>query len=111
MMHADPSVPGLDHGIQAPLRGKNKRIHFVERETSSVADKYGDLYAAVPGSLTSPWGSSGNYMPDYELLHKLIDVTVQSGKAFDPQTGALAAATNVWVATEIRRAGIEPNRV
>lgn len=76
-----------------------------------MADKYDDLYAVVPAPLSSPWDLSGNYLPDYQLLHALVDVTVQSGKAFDPQTGALAAATNVWVATELRRAGIEPDRV
>jgi len=76
-----------------------------------VADKYDDLYAVVPAQLTPPWNKTGVYKPDYGLLHALIDVTVQNGKAFDPQTGALAAATNVWVATELRRAGIDPNRV
>jgi hypothetical protein len=76
-----------------------------------VADKYEDLYAVVPTRLTSPWDQSGAYKPDYQLLHALIDVTVQNGKAFDAQTGALAAATNVWVATELRRAGVDPNRV
>lgn len=76
-----------------------------------MADKYDDLYAVVPAQLTSPWDASGAYQPDYQLLHDLIDVTVQNGKAFDPQTGALAAATNVWVATELRRAGIDPNRI
>jgi hypothetical protein len=65
----------------------------------------------VPAALTSPWDQSGDYKPNYELLHALIDVTVQNGKAFDAQTGALAASTNVWVATELRRAGIEPDRV
>lgn len=76
-----------------------------------MADKYDSLYAVVPAPLTSPWDASGNYHPDYTLLHALIEVTVKSGDAFDPQTGALAAATNVWVATELRRAGIEPDRV
>jgi hypothetical protein len=81
------------------------------RTTVAVADKYDDLYAVVPAQLTSPWDASGNYHPDYTLLHALIDVTVTSGDAFDPQTGALAAATNVWVATELRRSGIDPDRV
>jgi hypothetical protein len=76
-----------------------------------VADKYHDLYAAVPAQLTVPWNAAGDYVPDYALLHALVDVTVQNGKAFDPRTGALAAATNVWVATELRRAGIARDRV
>jgi hypothetical protein len=81
------------------------------RSPALVADKYDDLYAVVPAQLTPPWDQAGVYRPDYQLLHALIDVTVQNGKAFDAQTGALAAATNAWVATELRRAGIEPNRV
>jgi hypothetical protein len=76
-----------------------------------VGDKYEELYAAVPRKLTSPWDNKGNYRPDYKLLEKLVRLTVKSGKAFNPQTGALAAATNVWVATELRRAGVEPDRV
>jgi hypothetical protein len=76
-----------------------------------VGDKYDDLYAVVPATLTPPWTSSGVYQPDYALLHALVAVTVKNGKAFDPRTGALAAATNVWIATELRRAGIDPNRV
>ncbi len=77
---------------------------------AAVADKYDALYAKVPPKLTAPWKGAA-YKPDYPLLQTLIDVTVQSGDAFDPQTGALAAAVNVWVATELRRAGIDPNRV
>ncbi len=75
-----------------------------------MPDKYDDLYAEVPAQLSSPWQGK-TYSPDYPLLHSLIDVTVQNGKAFEPRTGALAAATNVWVATELRRAGFDPNRV
>lgn len=78
---------------------------------AAVADKYDALYAVVPSRLSNPWGASGNYAPDYPLLRALIDVTVRTGDAFDPRTGALAAATNVWVATELRRAGIEADRV
>jgi hypothetical protein len=56
-------------------------------------------------------GPAASIPTSLPLLRALIDVTVQNGKAFDPQTGALAAATNVWVATELRRAGIDHNRV
>jgi hypothetical protein len=76
-----------------------------------VGDKYDELYAAVPATLSSPWDPNGNYEPDYECLQALVEVTVRNGKAFKPQTGALAAATNVWVATELRRAGVDPDRV
>jgi hypothetical protein len=94
-----------------------RRIAVVQREARLVAnptkpEKYLDLYAIVPTALSSPWDPTTHaYTPDYPLLEALIDVKVQSGDAFDPQTGALAAATNVWVATELRRAGIEADRV
>jgi hypothetical protein len=75
-----------------------------------VADKYTSLYAKVPSALTKPWTGTG-YKPDYGLLRKLIEVPVGSGDAFNPQTGALAAALNVWIATELRRSGVDADRV
>jgi hypothetical protein len=65
----------------------------------------------VPARPTKPWTRTGSYRPDYALLQRLIDVPVRSGDAFNPQTGALAAALNVWIATELRRSGVDPDRV
>jgi len=69
------------------------------------------VYEAVPDSLTSPWKADGKYEFDRKLLLDLIDVQIQGGAAGVPATGGLAVAVDVWIATELRRAGIQPDVV
>lgn len=51
------------------------------------------------------------YSHDRNLLRRLIQVQVDSGKADNAQTGGVALAVDVWVASELRRAGIDSDVV
>lgn len=69
------------------------------------------VYAAVPGKLTNPWKNGGEYKFDRSLLRKLIGVQVAGGSAMNAASGGLALAVDVWLATELRRAGISADAV
>lgn len=84
------------------------------REHADVAtkdDRLADLYAAVGKLKPNPWKPGGEYSYDPALLRRLIQVQVDSGKADNAQTGGVALSVDVWVACELRRAGIEPDVV
>lgn len=74
-------------------------------------DRMTAVYAAVPALLTNPWEKGGVYRYDRELLADLIAVQVAAGSAQVSATGGLAIAVDIWVATEFRRAGLEPDAV
>jgi hypothetical protein len=69
------------------------------------------VYAAVPAKLTNPWKKGGDYKFDRSLLRKLIGVQVAGGSAMNAPSGGLALAVDVWLATELRRAGIAADAV
>jgi hypothetical protein len=69
------------------------------------------VYGAVPSELRSPWSGVGSYVFDRELLQDLIAVQLEAAGDGAANTGALAIAVDVWIATELRRAGIEPGAV
>ncbi len=69
------------------------------------------VYAAVPSKLTNPWKKGGEYKFDRSLLRKLIGVQVAGGSAMNAPSGGLALAVDVWLATELRRAGISADAV
>jgi hypothetical protein len=74
-------------------------------------DRLAELYAAVGRFTPNPWKQGGVYQHDTGLLKRLIQVQVDNGKADNAQTGGVALAVDVWVACELRRAGIEPDAV
>jgi hypothetical protein len=55
----------------------------------------------------SPWQPNGEYVPDIGLLTGLLGVAVGATQ----QSGIVAAAADVWVAEELRRAGFDENDV
>lgn len=69
------------------------------------------VFAAVPETLTTPWVEGGRYEFDRDLLLGLIDVQITGGSAGVPASGGLAVAVDVWIATELRRAGIASDAV
>lgn len=69
------------------------------------------VYSAVPSELGSPWSGVGSYQFDRELLQELIAVQLKAAGDGAANTGALAIAVDVWIATELRRAGIEASSV
>ena len=84
------------------------------REHARVApkdDRLAELYAAVGKLKPNPWQRGGTYEYDAALLRRLIQVQVDNGKADNAQTGGVAMAVDVWVACELRRAGIEGDAV
>lgn len=56
---------------------------------------------------TNPWLAEGSYSPDYEMLVRLLSAAVGTSQA----SGVVAAAVDVWVAEELRRAGFDPDEV
>lgn len=74
-------------------------------------DRLAELYAAVGRLKPYPWQEGGVYRHDPALLKRLIQVQVDNGKADNAQTGGVATAVDVWVACELRRAGIEADVV
>ena len=72
-----------------------------------------DAYAAVPVELSVPWvaKSDGQFRFDQALLEELLAIQLSSEGHSKANTGALAIAVDVWIATELRRAGIEPDAV
>lgn len=59
---------------------------------------------------TSPW-EDGEYVPDWDMLHRLLSIPVKSGQAQTQQSGAAAKALDSWVAYELRRGGFPANAV
>lgn len=76
-----------------------------------MADRLTELYDAVGPLKPNPWMSGGTYRSDVSLLKRLVQVQVDNGKADNAQTGGVAAAVDVWVACELRRAGFHPDIV
>jgi hypothetical protein len=69
------------------------------------------IYAAVPPQLSQPWDAGGAYRFDRGLLLSLIEVQLAGGSALVAASGGLALAVDVWIATKLRRAGIDPDAV
>lgn len=74
-------------------------------------DRMTAVYGAVPDRLTNPWKKGGEYKFDRSLLRKLIGVQVAGGSAMNAPSGGLALAVDVWLATELRRAGIAADAI
>lgn len=56
--------------------------------------------------LTSPWDHSHPspvYKPDYTLLERLLTVAIRAGVS--TESGVFARGVDLWIATELRRAG------
>src|SRR4051812_31186738 len=69
------------------------------------------VYKAVPDQLTAAWDSEDGFRFDRGLLLRLFEAQIQRGGTAVAATGAWAIALDVWAATELRRAGIEPDLV
>jgi hypothetical protein len=91
-------IPRIDRRSARQLE-----LDFVAAKT----DRLADLYGAVGTLKPDPWLHGGRYAYDRDLLRRLIQVQVDSGKADNAQTGGVALAVDVWVACELRRAGID----
>jgi hypothetical protein len=57
----------------------------------------------------NPWQADASFAPDYEALRKLLAVPILL--AAESRSGVPALAVDVWVAYELRRAGLEPDAV
>lgn len=78
---------------------------------ASKTDRLTDFYDAVGRLRAKPWKAGGEHAPDFSLLERLIQVAVDTGRADKAQTGGVALAVDVWVASELRRAGLDPDAV
>lgn len=57
----------------------------------------------------NPWQADASFSPDYDTLRKLLAVPILLGA--ESRSGVPALAIDVWVAYELRRAGLEPDAV
>ena len=57
----------------------------------------------------NPWAEDGTYEPDFDSLETLLAVPLHL--AANTQSGVPALAFDIWVAYELRRAGLDPNAV
>src|SRR4051794_11457911 len=74
-------------------------------------DRMSAVYAAVPTNLTSPWDAAGRFRFDRNLLKALFAAQVATGGTAVAATGSWAIAMDIWIATELRRAGLDPDAV
>lgn len=58
---------------------------------------------------TNPWTSSLAFSPDYQTLSQLLAVPLYLGA--ETRSGVPALAIDVWIAYELRRAGLDPDSV
>lgn len=57
----------------------------------------------------NPWQADASFACDYDTLRKLLAVPILLGA--ESRSGVPALAVDVWVAYELRRAGLEPDAV
>lgn len=76
-----------------------------------MADRLADFYDNVGELRPDPWRGGGRFQFDDELLRVLIQVAVDTGRAQRAHTGGVALAVDVWVASELRRAGFDADAV
>jgi len=67
------------------------------------------IVAEAPAAGTNPWLPDGGFVPDYATLARLLAVPLRLGA--ETRSGVPALAVDVWVAYELRRAGLDPDAV
>lgn len=67
------------------------------------------IVRGAPFRRLNPWEGRGTYVPDYETLERLLGVPLLLNA--DTTSGVPALAFDVWVAYELRRAGLDPDSV
>jgi len=77
-----------------------------------VTDSFGEYDAVLRRADLSPnpW-DDGEYVPDWDVLTKLLSIPIEAGKAESQQSGAAAKAFDSWIAHELRRAGFPEDAV
>lgn len=63
----------------------------------------------APSKDKNPWMPDGSFTPDYETLQKLLAVPIHVGA--ETRSGVPALALDVWIAYELRRAGLDGDAV
>lgn len=67
------------------------------------------IVTGAPQRHVSPWEDRETYTPDFATLERLLGVPLALDA--DTTSGVPALALDVWVAYELRRAGLDPNAV
>jgi hypothetical protein len=68
-------------------------------------DRFDEFLPADPW--VNPWQPDGSYIADLDLLQKLLCAAIGTAQ----RSGIVAAATDVWAAEELRRAGFDEDEV
>lgn len=81
--------------------------------TSSGKDSFTPYDDLLTAPLTDPWahntGEPPRYLPDYDLLGRLLTIPVAAGAM--SESGSFANGVDAWIAQELRRAGFGPDEV
>lgn len=75
-----------------------------------VLSELDPILAAAGDTSRSPW-ENGRYVPDMDLVRRLLSVPIAQGMADEQQTGRTARALDAWIAHELRRAGFPADAV
>lgn len=67
------------------------------------------IVTTAPKRRVNPWTAPGAFAPDYDTLQQLLGVPLLLNA--DTTSGVPALALDVWVAYELRRAGLNPDWV
>lgn len=67
------------------------------------------LVQQAPLKGVNPWTPDGAFAPDYGTLRQLLAVPLHIGA--ETRSGVPALAVDVWIAYELRRAGLDPDAV
>lgn len=67
------------------------------------------IVARAAAREVNPWQPGGGFAPDYATLATLLAVPIHLGA--ETRSGVPALAVDVWVAYELRRAGLDPDAV
>jgi hypothetical protein len=79
-------------------------------DVSDVLLDLDPILAAESLTRPPPW-QDGIYVPNIDLLRRLLTVPVNKGDARKQQSGRVAKAVDAWIAHELRRAGFPSDAV
>lgn len=88
------------------VAGKNAKEPTTKQKAWPLFDA---IVRDAPLRYVSPWQGRDTYVPDYDSLVRLLGVPLLLNA--DTTSGVPALAFDVWVAYELRRAGLDPDAV
>lgn len=91
------------------LRGGRSTVASKPNAKAQAWPLFDAIVHQSPLKGSNPWMPDGTFAPDYETLRQLLAVPLQLGA--ETRSGVPALAIDVWIAYELRRAGLDPDSV